>query len=54
MEFDVLSLRREASRSTRRPIWQRLNLDVVAAIMLAGYSYTAYLTHSDAYDINED
>nr|MBA3824792.1 hypothetical protein [Ktedonobacterales bacterium] len=30
---DVLAIRRESARTTRKPLWQRLNLDVVAAII---------------------
>jgi ABC-type lipoprotein release transport system permease subunit len=39
---DVLALRREAARTTRRPLWQRLNLDIAAAVIgVTGYiSYT--------------
>jgi len=43
--MDVLAIRKEAARSTRRPLWQRLNLDVVAAIVaLIGYAISLYLT----------
>ncbi len=43
--MDVLSVRRDAARSTRRPLWQRLNLDVFAGILaLAGYGVSLYLT----------
>ena len=42
---NVLLVRREASRSTHRPLWVRLNLDLVAAIVaLTGYGVTVYLT----------
>ncbi len=30
---DVLAVRLEAARTTRKPVWQRLNLDVMAAII---------------------
>jgi hypothetical protein len=30
---DVLSLRRETARSSQRPLWQRLNLDVIAGVI---------------------
>lgn len=44
--MDVLAIRKEAARSTRRPFWQRLNLDVVAAIVaLIGYAISLYLTN---------
>ncbi|EFH90255.1 FtsX-like permease family protein [Ktedonobacter racemifer] len=43
--MDVLSVRREAARTQRRPFWQRLYLDVVAAIIaLAGYFASLYIT----------
>ena len=43
--MDVLSVRRDAARSVRRPLWQRLNLDVFAGILaLAGYGVSLYLT----------
>lgn len=41
MGMDVLALRREASRSTRRPVWQRLNLDLIAVI-IAIFGYFSY------------
>ncbi|HEU5229198.1 MAG TPA: FtsX-like permease family protein [Ktedonobacteraceae bacterium] len=45
ISMDVLSIRKEAARTTRRPLWQRLNLDVVAAIIaLIGYAISLYLT----------
>ena len=43
--MDVLSARREAARSVRRPLWQRLNLDVFAGVLaLGGYFVSLYLT----------
>jgi ABC-type antimicrobial peptide transport system permease subunit len=39
----ILSLRREYARSTHRPLWQRLNVDMIAAIIaLAVFSYSVY------------
>jgi len=39
----ILALRREAARSTHRPLWQRLNVDVVAALIaLAGFAFSVY------------
>ena len=39
----VLSIRHEYARSTHRPLWQRMSLDVVAAIIaLTGYAFSAY------------
>jgi hypothetical protein len=48
---DVLALRRESSRSTHRPFWQRLNLDMIAmviALLLAAFSI--YLNNSSVLD----
>lgn len=43
---DILSTRREAARSTRRSLWQRMYLDVVAAIIaLSGYVFAIYVTN---------
>ncbi len=43
--MDVLSIRRDAARSGRLPLWQRLNLDVFAGIIaLGGYAVSLYLT----------
>jgi hypothetical protein len=48
---DVLSLRREAARSTQRPLWQRLYLDLTAAgVALTGYGIALYLAHSGTLD----
>jgi len=42
---DVLTTRRESARETRRPLWQRLNLDIVAALVaLAGYRLSFYVS----------
>lgn len=48
---DVLEMRREAARTTRRPLWQRLYLDMVAAIIaLTGYGISLYVTHAGVLD----
>ena len=48
---DILSIRREAARSTRLPLWQRLNLDIVAAIiMIVGYSFSYYVINAGILD----
>ncbi len=48
---DVVSLRRESARSTRRPLWQRLRLDLVAALIaLVGYGASLYLLNSSTLD----
>ncbi len=45
VRMDILSMRREATRSTRRPLWQRLHLDIAAGVLaLLGYGVTLYLT----------
>ena len=51
MRLDVLALRREAARSTRHPLWQRMNLDIVAAVIaLLGYGFSVYITNSNVLD----
>ena len=43
--MNVLSLRHEVTRSNTRPLWQRLQLDVIAGtIALAAYSFSLYVT----------
>lgn len=43
--IDILAFRRETSRSTHRPFWQRLRLDVVAIVLaFVGYAITLYLS----------
>ncbi len=45
VRMDVLATRREAARSTQRAFWQRLHLDIIAAVIaLLGYGVTLYLT----------
>jgi ABC-type antimicrobial peptide transport system permease subunit len=42
---NILSQRREAARSNKPPLWQRLNLDVIAGIIaLVGYGFSLYVT----------
>jgi len=42
--FDVLALRRESARSYSRSLWQRFNLDIVAAVVaVVGYGISLYL-----------
>jgi ABC-type antimicrobial peptide transport system permease subunit len=42
---NILSLQREATRTNNRPLWQRLQLDVIAGIIaLAAYSFSLYVT----------
>ncbi len=49
--LDVLALRRTASRTTAVPFWQRLNLDMVAALIaLLGYVVSQYIISTQALD----
>jgi hypothetical protein len=48
---DVLTLRREAARSTRGPLWKRLNLDIFFIIIaLTGFVLSLYVSTSSALD----
>jgi hypothetical protein len=48
---DIVALRRETARATRRPLWQRLRLDMLAALIaLAGYGCAAYLLNARVLD----
>jgi uncharacterized protein (DUF2267 family) len=48
---DILVVRREAARSTRRPLWLQLNLDIVAVLIaLIGYGISSYFTNTGALD----
>jgi ABC-type lipoprotein release transport system permease subunit len=48
---DVLEMRREAARVTRRPLWQRVYLDIVAAIIaFTGYVISLYVTGAGVLD----
>ena len=43
--MNVLSLRREMGRGSRRPFWQRFNLDVIMGVVaLTGYGFSLYVT----------
>ncbi|GHO88341.1 hypothetical protein KSZ_63470 [Dictyobacter formicarum] len=49
--LDVLALRREAGRSTRRPLWLRFRLDLIAVIIMSvGFGVSIYLTNSNTLD----
>ena len=51
LRLDVLAMRREAARTTRHPLWQRLNLDIGALIVaLVAYGFSIYLTNSGVID----
>jgi putative ABC transport system permease protein len=48
---DILAVRRESARSTSKPLWQRLELDVIAALFaLAVFGVSTYATNSGAID----
>ncbi len=48
---DVLTLRREAARATHRPLWRRLNLDIIFIIIaLTGFILSLYVSTSGALD----
>jgi len=52
---DVLEMRRETARATRRPIWQRVYLDMVAAVVaLTGFGISLYITHAGVLDSRVD
>lgn len=43
--MDVLTFRRESARSTRRPFWRRLNLDIIGLVLFAlGFIGNIYLS----------
>ena len=43
--LNILSLRRENTRSNKRPLWHRLNLDIIAGVIaLVGYGFSLYVT----------
>lgn len=44
LRANVLTLRRESARSTQRPFWMRLRLDLLAAVAaLAGFGFSLYI-----------
>lgn len=46
--LDMFTLRRESTGPTRRALWQRLHLDIVAMLLaLAGYALSLYITILD-------
>lgn len=52
---DVLEMRRETARATRRPLWQRVYLDMVAAVIaLTGFGLSLYVTHAGVLDTRVD
>jgi putative ABC transport system permease protein len=52
VRLDTLATRREASRSTHRPFWQRLRLDVVAILIsLLAFGFSTYITTPGIVDV---
>jgi putative ABC transport system permease protein len=52
---DVLEMRRESARALRRPLWQRLYLDMIAAVIaLTGFGLSLYVTHAGVFDTRVD
>ncbi len=52
---DVLEMRRESARALRRPLWQRLYLDMAAVIIaLTGFGLSLYVTHAGVFDTRVD
>ena len=50
--LDVLAIRREAARATTRPLWQRLNLDIVAVVIaITGYFASSYVSGISVLDL---
>lgn len=48
---NMLEMRREAARATRQPFWQRVYLDMIAAIIaLTGFLVSLYVTNFGALD----
>ena len=43
--LNILTLRGENARSNKRPLWHRLNLDIIAGVIaLVGYGFSLYVT----------
>lgn len=52
IRVDILMLRREKARTTRRPLWQRLHLDLFAIVLaLFGYGVALYISHIGGSDL---
>jgi len=50
--MDVLAIRRESARTTSRPLWQRLNLDIIAIIIaITGYFVSQYVAGLQELDL---
>ncbi|HZU67556.1 MAG TPA: FtsX-like permease family protein [Ktedonobacteraceae bacterium] len=45
VRIDMLALRRETARSTHQPFWQRMRLDLAAALIaIIGFAFSLYIT----------
>ncbi|MGH2479800.1 MAG: hypothetical protein ACRDHW_09115, partial [Ktedonobacteraceae bacterium] len=43
-KLDIVALRQEAARSTQKPFWRRMHLDLILAVLVClGYAFYAYL-----------
>ncbi|HLW02191.1 MAG TPA: ABC transporter permease [Ktedonobacterales bacterium] len=52
---DVLAIRRESARTTRRPLWQLAQLDLVAAVLaLAAFGISLYISRSGVVDASSN
>jgi ABC-type lipoprotein release transport system permease subunit len=50
--MDVLAIRRESSRSTSKPLWQKLNLDIFAIVIaITGYFVSQYVSGLQELDL---
>ena len=50
LRANIMTLRREETRSTRRPLWQRLHLDLfLALVALASYAFTIYFQNTQQF-----
>ncbi|RAQ94938.1 FtsX-like permease family protein [Thermogemmatispora tikiterensis] len=51
LRSNIISLRREMTRASHRPLWRRLHLDIVfLLLMLAGYGLSLYFVNSNVLD----
>lgn len=51
--LDVLALRRESARTTSRPAWLRMGLDILAGLIaVTGYGFSVYITSPGVVDVS--
>lgn len=54
VRVNVLTLRREASRTTQRPLWQRIRVDMlVMVVLLTTYAIFTYVTNSGVLSVRQ-